>query len=72
MTDTRVQITHEEGWDLEEGMMVDGGVVCLKGLLAVFYIFQDGGAKDETWKKYSSGFVETIYFDFEIWADILT
>ena len=55
MTDTRVQITHEEGWDLEEGMMVDGGrVVCLKGLLAVFYIFQDGGAKDATWMKYSS------------------
>ena len=36
MTDTRVQITHEEGWDLEGGMMVDGGRVYLKGLLAVF------------------------------------
>ena len=50
MTDTRVQITHEEGWDLEEGMMVDGWIVCLKGLLAVFYIFQDGGAEDAGWK----------------------
>ena len=54
--------------------MVDVGVVCLKGLLAVFYIFQGGGAEDENWKKYSSvalvGYkwilFGTMYFGFEI------
>ena len=49
---------------------------CLKGILAIFYIFQDGGAEDESWKKkssvalvgfgYNSGrdFVQNVYIFF--------
>ena len=41
--------------------MVEDGEVCQKGILAVFYIFQDRGAEDESWKADSRiASVETV------------
>ena len=73
MTDTRVQITHEEGWDLEEGMIVEGGIECLKGLLAVFLYISGRrrggcGMENEFARVALVGFVQRPFICLELYT----